>query len=203
MKYNPILVSHGLSLLAAMAALVGAAGPLKAQEKKPPAVAAEQDLRLAGSPRLTLDARAGYYLRAVDVAENTLRTSGADPRSLEIYNEACAQLTSMLRSADGQRLWNRTETISSGDGIYRLHFAAGSRKEGTWNPGYFDSLLTPSQVHEKIAHHEARTSDWGGVLVGVYKPSDPRKYFLLDSTLQSLKKDWSLLATRSSCLPGT
>jgi MOSC domain-containing protein YiiM len=25
----------------------------------------------------------------------------------------------------------------------------------------------------------------------------------LDSTLQSLKKDWSLLATRSSCLPGT
>jgi hypothetical protein len=141
-------------------------------------VKAEQDLILAGSPRLTLEARAGYYLHAADVAVNTLRTSGADPRSLEIYNEACAQLTSMLRSAEGARLWNRTETISSRDGIYRLRFAAGSRKEGTWSPGYFDFLLTPSQVHEKIAHHEARSNDWGGVLVGVYKPSDPRKYFL-------------------------
>jgi len=101
-----------------------------------------------------------------------------DSRSLEIYNEACAQLTSILRSADGARLWNRTDTISSREGIYRLRFAAGSRKEGTWNPGYFDFLLTPSQIHEKIAHHEARINDWGGVLVGVYKPSDPKKYFL-------------------------
>jgi len=141
-------------------------------------VEAEQDLILAGSPQLTLDARAAYYLHAADVAVNTLGTSGAEPRSREIYNEACAELTAMLRSADGARLWNRTETISSRDGIYRLRFAAGSRKEGTWSPGYFDFLLTPSQVHEKIAHQDARINDWGGVLVGVYKPSDPRKYFL-------------------------
>jgi pimeloyl-ACP methyl ester carboxylesterase len=59
-----------------------------------------------------------------------------------------------------------------------LRFAAGSHKDGTWDPGYFDFLRTPKQVHEKVAHQEARTNDWGGALVGVYKPADPTKYFL-------------------------
>ena len=139
---------------------------------------AEQDLVLAGSPRLTLDARAGYYLHAADITANTLKTSGADPRSREIYNQTCAQLTVMLRSADGARLWNRTETIACRNATYRLRFADGSRQDGTWDPGYFDLLLTPSQVHEKVTHDEARINDWGGVLVGAYKPADPRKYFL-------------------------
>jgi hypothetical protein len=70
------------------------------------------------------------------------------------------------------------DPIPSRDGIYRLRFAAGSHREGTWDPGYFDFFRTPRQVHEKVAHQEARINDWGGVLVGVYKPSDPRKYFL-------------------------
>jgi hypothetical protein len=35
MKYNPKVVSYALSLLTATVALIGAAGPLKAQEKKP------------------------------------------------------------------------------------------------------------------------------------------------------------------------
>jgi hypothetical protein len=35
MKYRPKLVSYGLSLVTAAAALIGAAGPLQAQEKKP------------------------------------------------------------------------------------------------------------------------------------------------------------------------
>jgi pimeloyl-ACP methyl ester carboxylesterase len=82
----------------------------------------------------------------------------------------------LLRSST--ELWNRTETIPSRDGTYRLHFAAGSKKEGTWDPGYFDFFRTPRQVHEKVAHQEARINDWGGVLVGVYKPADPRKNFL-------------------------
>ena len=141
-------------------------------------VEAEQDLKLASSRRLTLEARAGYYLRAADIAVNTLRAGGAGSPSREIYNEACAQFTAMLRSADGARLWNRTETIASQGGIYRLRFAAGSRKDGTWDPDYFDFFRTLNQVHEKITHQEARINDWGGVVIGVYRPADPRKYFL-------------------------
>ena len=93
-----------------------------------------------------------------------------------IYNAASQEVAVLLRSS--AELWNRTETIPSRDGTYRLRFAAGSRKEGTWDPGYFDFLRTPKQVHEKVAHQEARINDWGGALVGVYKPADPRKYFL-------------------------
>src|SRR5258708_16827613 len=35
MKYKPKVVSYGLSVLTATAALIGAGGPLQAQEKKP------------------------------------------------------------------------------------------------------------------------------------------------------------------------
>src|SRR5260370_4106074 len=35
MKYRPKVVDYGLSVLTATAALIGAAGPLQAQEKKP------------------------------------------------------------------------------------------------------------------------------------------------------------------------
>jgi len=35
MKYKQKVLNHGLSLLKATAALIGAAGPLQAQEKKP------------------------------------------------------------------------------------------------------------------------------------------------------------------------
>jgi hypothetical protein len=93
-----------------------------------------------------------------------------------IYNAASQEVTVLLQSSAG--LWNRTETVPSRDGVYQLRFAAGSPKEGTWDPGYFDFFRTPRQVHEKVAHQEARINDWGGALVGVYKPSDPRKYFL-------------------------
>jgi pimeloyl-ACP methyl ester carboxylesterase len=166
------------SLLLSIAVAACLANPSVGETTTSAVVEAEQDLKLANSPSLILDARAGHYLHAADIALSILRTSGTDLRSREIYNEACSQLTSMLRSGDSARLWNRTETITFRGGIYRLHFAAGSRKEGTWAPGYFDFLLTPSQVHEKVTHDEARINDSGGVLVGVYKPADPMKYFL-------------------------
>ena len=69
----------------------------------------------------------------------------------------------MLRSS--AQLWNRTEMIPSFNGAYRLRFAAGSHQNGTWNPGYFDFFRTPRQVHEKLAHQEARISrNFAGVI---------------------------------------
>jgi hypothetical protein len=54
----------------------------------------------------------------------------------------------------------------------RCIFAAGSRKNGTWDPNYFKFFRTPAQVREKVAHQERRKGDWGGVMLGVYKPLD-------------------------------
>jgi pimeloyl-ACP methyl ester carboxylesterase len=93
-----------------------------------------------------------------------------------IYNNACQEMAVLLRSSND--LWNRTSTIQSGDHVYRLRFASGSRQAGTWDPNYFDFFRTPKQLYSKLPIETRRTSGWGGVLVGVHKPADPRKFFL-------------------------
>jgi hypothetical protein len=144
------------------------------------AIVSEARLSLAEARNTGSDPRTavGHYLDAADAVVRSMGVSSRNETSEEarsIYNAASQEVTVLLRSS--AELWNRTETIPSRDGIYRLRFAAGSHEEGTWDPGYFDFFRTPKQVHEKVAHQEARINDWGGVLVGVYKPADPRKYF--------------------------
>src|SRR5580692_8323345 len=145
----------------------------------PEAIVSQARLSLAEARKTQSDPRTavGHYLDAADAAVRSLGvSSGNEAEARSIYDAASQEVAVLLRST--AELWNRTETIPSADGIYRLRFAAGSHKEGTWDPGYFDFLRTPRQVHEKVAHQEARINDWGGVLVGVYKPAEPRKYFL-------------------------
>jgi pimeloyl-ACP methyl ester carboxylesterase len=123
-------------------------------------------------------AAVGYYLEAADWALQPMDGSSPEERSeaQSIYDSACQEVTVLLDST-GER-WNMPQTVPIGNITYRLGFATGSGKDGTWDPSYFNFFRTPKQVHEKIAHQEVRINDWGGVLVGVYKPSDPRKYFL-------------------------
>src|SRR5271157_846010 len=145
------------------------------------AIVSEARLSLAEARKTQSDPRAavGHYLDAADAAVRSVGVSSGNEVTEEarsIYNASSQEVAVLLQSSAG--LWNRTETVPSRDGIYQLRFATGSRKEGTWDPGYFDLLRTPRQVHEKVAHQEARIDDWGGVLVGVYKPANPRKSFL-------------------------
>jgi hypothetical protein len=72
----------------------------------------------------------------------------------------------LLQSSN--QLWNRTETIHSGDHIYQLRFVGGSHRGGTWDPNYFDFFRTPKQLHKKFPIETRGTSGWGGVLVGVH-----------------------------------
>ena len=143
------------------------------------AIVSQARLSLAQARKTQSDPRTavGHYLDAADAAVRSVGVSpGSEAEARSIYNAASQEVAVLLRSST--ELWNRTDMIPSHDVTYRLRFVAGSRKEGTWDPGYFDFLRTPKQVHEKVAHQEARINDWGGVLVGVYKPADPRKYFL-------------------------
>src|SRR5271166_4539765 len=154
------------------------AAALPPEGSAPEAILSEARLSLAEARKTQSDPRTavGHYLEAYAAVRSLGVSSGNEAEARSIYNAASQEVTVLLRSS--AELWNRTETIPSRDGIYRLRFAAGSHKEGTWDPGYFDFFRTPGQVHEKVAHQEARINDWGGVLVGVYKPADPRKYFL-------------------------
>ena len=143
------------------------------------AIVSQARLSLAEARKTQSDPKTavGHYLDAADAVVRSLGvSSGNEAEARSIYNAASQEVAVLLRSR--AELWNRTETIPSHDGTYRLRFAAGSHKEGTWDPGYFDFFRTPGQVHEKVAHQEARMNDWGGVLVGVHNSADPRKYFL-------------------------
>jgi hypothetical protein len=119
----------------------------------------------------------GYYLDAAEAAVRSTTSASANETTDArlIYNSACQEMAVLLQS--NTQLWNRTESIDSSDRVYRLHFDAGSRQKGTWDPTYFDFFRTPKQLHEKVPTEKRRTGGWGGVLAGIHKPADPRKQF--------------------------
>jgi hypothetical protein len=119
----------------------------------------------------------GYDLNAAEAAVRSTSSTSAN-KTMDarlIYNSACQEMAVLLQS--NNQLWNRTESINSSDQAYRLHFDAGSRQKGTWDPSYFDFFRTPKQVHQKIPTEQRRAGGWGGVLAGIHKPADPRKQF--------------------------
>src|ERR1700738_1046971 len=103
----------------------------------PEAIISEARLSLAQARKTRSDPRTavGYYLEAADAAVRSVSvSSGNEAEARLIYNAASQEVAVLLRSSP--ELWNRTETIPSRDGIYRLRFAAGSHKAGSWDPGY-------------------------------------------------------------------
>src|SRR6266481_5263053 len=99
----------------------------------PEAIVSQARLSLAEARKTQSDPRTavGHYLDAADAAVRSMGvSSGNEPEARSIYNAASQEVAVLLRSSP--ELWNGTETIPSRDGMYRLHFAAGSHKDGTW-----------------------------------------------------------------------
>src|SRR6516164_2028731 len=146
----------------------------------PEAILSEARLSLAEARKAHSDPRAalGWYLLAADRALRAVSESSNNQANEArlIYNSASEEVTVLLWSH--HELWNKAETIAFDKGLYQLRFAAGSRKDGTWDPTYFDLFRTQQQVHEKISRQTVPIDAWGGILVGVRKPPDPRRYFL-------------------------
>ena len=134
-------------------------------------------MNLAKSSRSKPTVAAGYYLDAARAAAQTLTDTSNPVRTdaMEVYNQASSDLTQLLRETPD--LWNHTETIQSPLFAYHLHFAPASRASGIWDPGFFDFFRTRDQVKNTKFKHENERKGLGGVLVGVNKPNDPRKYF--------------------------
>jgi hypothetical protein len=130
--------------------------------------------RTQGDPKTAL----GHYLDAAYSASRLMSSKPGDEATDArlIYNSACREMAVLLRS--NNQLWNRLETIQSRDHTYQLRFVAGSRQAGTWDPNYIDFFRTPKQLYRKLPIETRRSNGWGGTLVGVHKPADPRKFFL-------------------------
>ena len=119
---------------------------------------------------------AAYYMDAADNAARAMNgASGADlEEARDLFNTACGELTVLLRSS--KDLWNHTETLTiPGGASYVLHFAPP--RQDVWAPGYFDTFHIANTLDKKLAKERNRVGDYGGMLVGIYKPADPRKYF--------------------------
>lgn len=175
MTHSRKSLRHLALSLACIAVVAGCATP-------PPGAlqdrAATKELRQARAKREPAEQRAAHFLASAADAAPQLTTGANTKEARAIYNAAAAELTLLLRSAEGGRLWNRPLTVTAGGTTYRLRFAPASRQEGTWAPGFFDSFETPRQVKEKSLRVQVRESGVGGVLVGIHKPADPRKEFL-------------------------
>jgi pimeloyl-ACP methyl ester carboxylesterase len=101
--------------------------------------------------------------------------SGVQPTpARETYNTAAAELTVLLRSSEGGRLWNRPLSVAASNEAYHLRLQpAGS---GVWAPDYFTSFELPSTVKEKLIRKENVQEGVGGALVGVRIVNPPEKF---------------------------
>lgn len=138
---------------------------------------AAKELREARRQHQPTEQRLGHYLKAAEEAGPLLGQGAEAPVVRDIYNSAVAEFTVLLRSAKGGRLWNQPLTLTAGGTTYRLHYAPGSREDGTWPPGYFTTFDTPKQVHENRIRLQVRDAGFGGTLVGIDRPANPARFY--------------------------
>ncbi len=132
--------------------------------------AAALHLKQAAAQSLTAEQRAVLYLDSAKEASALLDTRGSGDDARAIYNQAAADLTVLLRSANQGRLWNHALTLTSGGTSYRLRFAKPTR-DGIWDPGYFTGMTQAEKVPNGDLDRRNLRSGVGGTLVGNHKPS--------------------------------
>ena len=174
------MINHRLLIPALCLVFVGCAVPVA-----PPDAgldAAEQSLHNARSTRHSAEQRAADYLRAAEISA-PLTGDGTQPTpARNIYDAAAAELTILLRSADGSRLWNRPLSLTTGSTTYRLRFQPAAR-QGVWAPDEFTSFKLASDVKESVVKTPDKRQGIGGVLLGV-RQLDPQENF---ATKEGLK----------------
>src|SRR6478672_11262857 len=105
---------------------------------------AADSLREARSPQVPAEKRAADYLQAVAMTAPLLG-KGTDPTpARDTYNAAAAELTILLRSADGGRLWNHPLNVTNGNATYHLRLQPASYD--IWSPDYFTTFKLASSM---------------------------------------------------------
>src|SRR5207253_5285764 len=99
-------------------------------------------MREARSANVPVEKRAADYLQAAAMTAPLLGTGIGTP-ACETYNAACGELTVLLRSSEGGRLWNRPLTLT-GDKTYHLRLEPAGN--AIWAPNYFTTFESPDQI---------------------------------------------------------
>lgn len=116
-------------------------------------------------------AQVGFALAAADKAAANL--SVGDARLT--YNAACVELAARVGTSPGGV--SLPATLSTPSGTYRLEFDP-THQSGAWNPSLFAKLLPTDEMKNKRLISMAPLSGYGGALVGVSLPPNPRELLL-------------------------
>ena len=130
-------------------------------------------MREARSANVPVEKRAADYLQAAAMTAPLLGTGIGTP-ACETYNAACGELTVLLRSGEGGRLWNQPLTLSGNNTSYHLRLEPASN--AVWAPNYFTSYIPSAEIREKLIKEANRDQGVGGSLVGVRIFNPPDKF---------------------------
>ena len=173
MKTKPDRMHLRLRLIAAATCLVLLTS-CATEPAGPQAAATSRILREARTPTIPLEQRAVDYLEAASESLPGIASDNEPSVARETYNSATAELTALLRSADGGRLWHRSVTLTGPSKTYHLKLQPAER--GTWSPDYFTSFEEARKVHAKLIDARITQPGVGGALVGI-RQRTPREPF--------------------------
>src|SRR5438874_1629883 len=128
----------------------------------------------ARSASVPVETRAADYLQAASMTAPLLGSGSQEMPAVNTYNSACGELTVLLRSSEGGRLWNHPVTLTGNNSTYHLRLEPASH--AVWTPNYFTSFELEQQIKEKLIRKENIHKGVGGALVGVRKVNPPEKF---------------------------
>lgn len=174
MNTGSIHISKRLRLIAALTSAIFFVGCATQPVGRPQDIAAAKELKEARSINLSLEARAADYLQAASLSTSNIGSGTQPTPARNNYNAAAAELTILLRSGDGGRLWNHPLTLTANNATYHLRIQPAT--VGVWSPDYFNSFIPSAQIKEKLIKKANHQDGVGGSLVGV-RQTNPRENF--------------------------
>src|SRR6266478_8056046 len=131
-------------------------------------------MKEARSSQIPVEQRAADYLQAAAMTAPLLGTGAQETPACDTYNAACGELTVLLRSSEGGRLWNHPLTLTASNKTYRLRLEPASN--AVWAPNTFASFVPSAEIKEKLIKKENHQEGVGGALVGVRILNPPEKF---------------------------
>jgi pimeloyl-ACP methyl ester carboxylesterase len=129
----------------------------------------------ARSAQVPVETRAANYLQAAAVTAPLLGGGTPPTPAVNTYNAAAAELTLLLRSAEGGRLWDHRLTLADKNTSYHLRLEPG-RPASIWAPDFFTSLEAPNNIKRALIKKDVTQDGVGGALVGI-RSVTPREQF--------------------------
>src|SRR6476646_4039843 len=131
-------------------------------------------MREARSAQIPVEKRAADYLQAAAMTAPLLDSGAQETPPRDTYNAACGELTVLLRSSEGGRLWNHPLKLTGNNATYHLQLEPAGN--AVWAPNYFAAFELEQQVKEKLIKKENIQQGVGGALVGMRILNPPEKF---------------------------